>query len=118
MRWSRNRGEVIERLHCSFCNKHQDDVKKLIAGPMVFICNECVAVCNEILGNDAFEDEAAEAAAANAENPGLTIACSLCSCHISWAQTLPVTDRGVLCPECVAEVVAAIERIDADEHPA
>jgi ATP-dependent Clp protease ATP-binding subunit ClpX len=34
---------------CSFCNKAQDDVKKLIAGPSVFICNECVVLCNEIL---------------------------------------------------------------------
>jgi ATP-dependent Clp protease ATP-binding subunit ClpX len=36
-------------LSCSFCNKAQDDVKKLIAGPSVFICNECVLLCNEIL---------------------------------------------------------------------
>ena len=36
-------------LRCSFCGKPQDKVKKLIAGPDVFICNECVEVCNEIL---------------------------------------------------------------------
>lgn len=38
-----------KKLSCSFCNKAQDDVKKLIAGPSVFICNECVLLCNEIL---------------------------------------------------------------------
>ena len=39
-------------LHCSFCNKSQNDVKKLIAGPTVFICDECVDVCNEIICDD------------------------------------------------------------------
>ena len=34
---------------CSFCGKPQDDVKKLIAAPGVFICDECVSLCNEIL---------------------------------------------------------------------
>jgi len=36
-------------LRCSFCGKGQDEVKKLIAGPMVYICNECVSLCNEII---------------------------------------------------------------------
>jgi ATP-dependent Clp protease ATP-binding subunit ClpX len=39
-------------LRCSFCNKSQNDVKKLIAGPTVFICDECVDVCNEIIADD------------------------------------------------------------------
>ena len=37
------------RLKCSFCGKTQDQVKKLIAGPDVFICDECVDLYNEIL---------------------------------------------------------------------
>jgi ATP-dependent Clp protease ATP-binding subunit ClpX len=36
-------------LRCSFCGKGQDDVEKLIAGPRVFICDACVALCNEII---------------------------------------------------------------------
>lgn len=36
-------------LHCSFCGKSQHEVKKLIAGPSVYICNECVALCNDII---------------------------------------------------------------------
>ncbi|WP_348666411.1 ATP-dependent protease ATP-binding subunit ClpX [Arsenophonus symbiont of Ornithomya chloropus] len=36
-------------LYCSFCNKNQDEVRKLIAGPSVYICNECVQLCNDIL---------------------------------------------------------------------
>jgi len=44
--------ESEDVLHCSFCNKSQNDVKKLIAGPTVFICDECVDVCNEIISDD------------------------------------------------------------------
>jgi len=36
-------------LHCSFCGKHQKDVKKLIAGPGVYICDECIDLCNDII---------------------------------------------------------------------
>jgi len=41
-----------EILRCSFCNKDQNDVRKLIAGPTVFICDECVDVCNDIIADD------------------------------------------------------------------
>ena len=41
-----------EVLRCSFCNKDQNDVRKLIAGPTVFICDECVEVCNDIIADD------------------------------------------------------------------
>ena len=48
------------KLHrCSFCGKTQDQVKRLVAGPNVFICNECIELCEEILGDeDMMEDEA------------------------------------------------------------
>ena len=43
------------KLKCSFCGKSQDQVKKLIAGPEVYICDECVELCNEILDEEFFE---------------------------------------------------------------
>lgn len=45
------------RLKCSFCGKSQDQVKKLIAGPEVYICDECVELCNEILDEEFFESK-------------------------------------------------------------
>ena len=36
-------------LFCSFCGKNQNEVKKLIAGPSVYICNECIDLCNDII---------------------------------------------------------------------
>src|SRR6188768_4271860 len=46
------KGGETEVLRCSFCNKDQNDVRKLIAGPTVFICDECVEVCNDIIADD------------------------------------------------------------------
>jgi ATP-dependent Clp protease ATP-binding subunit ClpX len=47
-------------LRCSFCGKSKDSVRKFISGPSVYICNECIALCNEILAEDE-EREVAEA---------------------------------------------------------
>ena len=49
------------RLKCSFCGKSQDQVKKLIAGPEVYICDECVELCNEILDEEFFEGKEKDA---------------------------------------------------------
>ena len=41
-----------QNLLCSFCDKNQHEVKKLIAGQNVFICDECIELCNDIIAND------------------------------------------------------------------
>jgi ATP-dependent Clp protease ATP-binding subunit ClpX len=46
---SRGRGEEGKLLYCSFCGKSQHEVRKLIAGPSVFVCDECVELCNDII---------------------------------------------------------------------
>ena len=48
-------------LHCSFCGKSQHEVRKLIAGPSVFVCNECVLLCNEIIHEEARDGQKAAA---------------------------------------------------------
>ena len=50
---------TIDKLNCSFCGKDQDEVKKLIAGPSVYICNECVDLCNDIIEEEIKNDEEA-----------------------------------------------------------
>src|ERR1041385_1600978 len=42
-------GDSKSTLYCSFCGKSQHEVRKLIAGPTVFICDECVELCNDII---------------------------------------------------------------------
>jgi len=50
---SRNISDTDKVLHCSFCGKGQHDVRKLIAGPSVFICDECVELCLDIIREEA-----------------------------------------------------------------
>ena len=45
-------------LKCSFCGKSQDQVRKLIAGPGVYICDECIDLCNEILDEELLDNQA------------------------------------------------------------
>ncbi len=49
-------GELV----CSFCGKSQDEVKKLIAGPTVYICDECIELCNDIIAEEFEKEEAAK----------------------------------------------------------
>ena len=46
-------------LSCSFCGKSQKEVKKLIAGPTVYICDECIELCNDIIAEEYGQDEGA-----------------------------------------------------------
>ncbi|MBN2079144.1 MAG: ATP-dependent Clp protease ATP-binding subunit ClpX [Spirochaetes bacterium] len=57
---SSKKKEEVVRLNCSFCGKSQDIVKKLVAGPDVYICDECIELCNEIVAEDrskSFEED-------------------------------------------------------------
>lgn len=53
-------GDSGKLLYCSFCGKSQDEVRKLIAGPSVFICDECVDLCNDIIREEIQEAEPQE----------------------------------------------------------
>ncbi len=48
-------GKSEKLLYCSFCGKSQHEVRKLIAGPSVFICDECVELCNDIIREEVQE---------------------------------------------------------------
>ncbi len=60
-------------LYCSFCGKSQHEVKKLIAGPSVFICDECIELCNDII-----REELQEAEAANLTKSDLPVPREIC----------------------------------------
>lgn len=102
----------IQKLRCSFCNKTAADVRKLIAGPSVFICDECVAKCNRILveNADATQPERDPLDDAGARLPSSTIAveCALCATQLAWDDALPIPERGALCSACSAQVEAAL----------
>ena len=123
-------------LRCSFCYKSQNDVRKLIAGPTVFICDECVAVCNDILLDDVRWARAADAAQPGSapstwveawsepspaaipasqtdpergrEHASYPVMCAMCGLPVAIDEAVGVAERGFLCAGCVSAVEAAL----------
>jgi len=104
-------------LRCSFCNKRQADVRKLIAGPTVFICDECVDVCVEIIADDerlqasqsdvVGDKPSAKTSSSSTRNMA---ACALCGKRGSFKELLPIENRGALCGACADAVEDALAR--------
>src|SRR4051794_22698553 len=86
-------------LRCSFCNKSQRDVMRMIAGPKVQICDECVDICLGIL---------AEGDAQRFTEPSTILLCALCRVATPEESSVYVDDRGVLCAGCVAAIEAVL----------
>ncbi|HZX31781.1 MAG TPA: ATP-dependent Clp protease ATP-binding subunit ClpX [Rhodocyclaceae bacterium] len=63
-----SKGGQEKLLYCSFCGKSQHEVKKLIAGPSVFICDECIALCNDII-RDEVPDESGQGSRSDLPTP-------------------------------------------------
>jgi hypothetical protein len=106
------KGRAAEELRCSFCNQSQADVGKLIAGPTVFICDECVSICQEIIAED-LRNKAGDEAEPIPPLPkssvvGSPVKCALCGTLTPPSDVVPIRDRGVLCVGCVGEVEAAV----------
>jgi hypothetical protein len=101
-------------LRCSFCNKTQLDVLKLVAGPNVNICNECIDICVDIL-RDARKDQPQPGSERLPEDEqswarSSTWACALCRIPVAVAEATVVENRGLICPGCRGEIEAAIAR--------
>ena len=119
----RTKKAVQPILRCSFCKKAQYDVGKLFAGPSVFICDECVVVCNDIIADDARFDQRAteqvletkkEIPDGRATDDPLrwpadanVILCALCRMPTPVVDAVAIESRGVVCPGCLDAVEAA-----------
>jgi hypothetical protein len=112
-------------LRCSFCNKAQDNVRELIAGPSVFICDECVQVCNDIIADAARFSEGRSSAgrldaiaevkegAEPQQFPRVPVSasavrCALCRMPAAIEDGILIPNRGVLCPGCIGEIEATV----------
>ena len=51
------KSDTPKGVKCSFCGKTQDSVRKIVAGPGVYICNECIGLCNEIIESEYCEED-------------------------------------------------------------
>jgi ATP-dependent protease Clp ATPase subunit len=112
------------KLHCSFCNKTEDDVRKLIAGPTVYICDECVAVCVGILADDR---RAGREAAATGSTPGASPStkdwpssdawCAFCGNVATLETALVIENRTLLCESCVEAIAATAAEARKGQKP-
>ncbi len=123
---------------CSFCGRQKHRVKHLIAGPAIYICDDCVKICNDILAESVTlwsgprpptrgvllrpefpDDPAAVAAPEVAEAQATT--CSWCKIRMEIRFMVPVPKRGWLCANCldtVEQVIDALQRDHGGQSPA
>ena len=97
-------------LRCSFCNKARVEVRKLIAGPTVFICDECVQVCADIIRaeNESSPTVVAPPTESHSTHSTQIVTCKLCGLPLSWEDALVIPERGFLCSGCSGEVEASL----------
>ena len=109
---------VGDNLQCSFCRKTRNEVRKLIAGPAVMICDECVATCVDILADDVSESSTTasvekqrwHARAAQLAGTSDSAVCSLCGKSAFSLEMLTIESRGSLCDECADAIEDALDQ--------
>jgi hypothetical protein len=103
-------------IRCSFCNKAQLEVRKVVAGPKAFICNECVEVAQEIM-QDKQETPAVPmwpAPEPETEGRSIVVTCKVCALPVGLDEALVISGRGFVCAGCCGEIEASLaERREA-----
>jgi hypothetical protein len=99
-------------IHCSFCHKSRAEVRKIIAGPSVFICDECVELCDDLIAEHSEAHFPVERVRVNAG----TASCSLCRLPKDVRDLRMIEERGLLCLECIAATRRVGEGIDATDR--
>ena len=116
MLWNR-RPETLDvftgpLLRCSFCNKSQRDVPKMVAGPKVSICSECIEICQDVFSEDrvlsAPDPEAVQRGEDLASGKN-AMRCALCSAIRPLIDSVQVPSRGWLCRPCVVAAGEALK---------
>jgi hypothetical protein len=98
-----------QKLICSFCGKGQDQVRKLIAGPSVYICDECVDLCNDVLEGECEHETPAGGTPQQSTIFDLDVCCTLCHLPKPREELVAVPDRGFICAVCIDAVKSAVD---------
>jgi hypothetical protein len=107
-------------LRCSFCNKSQRDVSKLVAGPAVQICNECVEICVDVLEEDGILEPGLKTApdsvpsVAEPRSALAPVYCVLCQMLTPVEHAVLFPERGWLCSPCMVVVELYLESREAE----
>jgi len=108
----RPRGKPGERPKvgaCSFCGKSQDEVRKLIAGPTVYICDECIDLCNDIIAEEVEQEAQLEGPASPVASLNTPTWCGVCRLPKSAEEVVAVSEMGFFCRRCIDMIRAATD---------
>ena len=98
----------IKQIRCSFCGKKEGQVKRLIAGPGVFICDECIDLCCEILHDDYMENEFDEEFPYDEKLSNPTGKNNLFMLSIIKFKSIPIKNKFLISSKIIFEVFPAI----------
>ena len=93
-------GNPSKIITCSFCGKTRNSVRKIIAGPNVYICDECIDLCNDILGGEYPNHKNLVKKEPRKFSAG-DISCAFCNMPAQNTECLIIPDRGSLCFVCL-----------------
>jgi hypothetical protein len=101
---------------CSFCNSSQKQVRYLVAGPTVYICDNCVRICVDIIAGGG-RAEHAKAGPGGLPGPRWSseLRCTLCGMPVTRQEAVVVENLALLCQNCTSAVQAAAEQTAANE---
>jgi ATP-dependent protease Clp ATPase subunit len=89
-------------LQCAFCGKNQREVRKLIAGPTIYICDECIKLSNHILTEEArHTDLGSDETASRVTGSGPELCCSFCGKGRLKVKSLIAGPSECICDECI-----------------
>ncbi len=115
--------ESAPELRCSFCNKSSKAVRKLIAGPTVYICDECVDVCVHIIADDRVASAKRRncnpelGSTLSAEWPPSDAWCAFCGEVAELETALLIENRTLLCERCVSAITLAASEAHKGNQP-
>jgi hypothetical protein len=99
----RGKGEPGTMLKCSFCGKHQKQIRKLIAGPGVYICNECIERADRVIANgEVIATPLSAMKSVGEDKDAATVKCSFCGKRRHQVSGLAAAARVAICTECLA----------------
>jgi uncharacterized damage-inducible protein DinB len=116
--FGRDKKSTKPELRCSFCNRNEEDVRSLIAGPTVYICDECVGICVDIIADDRRRSETAAEPGQRSVASGLTRPdggtwpssdawCAFCGQAADLQAAFMIENRTLLCDPCVKSIASA-----------